>query len=57
MYRENEPVMKRNEVILIDLPSNLSIIEADDKFLHNYKYLLATNQKQKNTGGLANMLT
>ena len=50
-----------NNAILNDLPDELHTIEADDKIPNNCKCLLATiqtaqNQRQTNTGGLANFL-
>ena len=62
MYAENEPVSGRNEVVLNNLPGQLYIIRADDKIPDNCKYplamiLAAQNQKQTNTGGLANRLS
>ena len=53
--------MKRNDVVLNDLPCELYTVEADDKIPDNCKYPLATiqvahDQKQTNTGGLAKLL-
>ena len=61
MYAENETAMKKNESVLNELPSELYTIEANSKFSHNCKYLLALiqaakNQKQTNTGGLSKLL-
>ena len=61
MYAENETAMKKNESVLNELPSELYTIEANGKFSHNCKYLLALiqaakNQKQTNTGGLSKLL-
>ena len=61
MYAENEPAMKKNNVVLNDLPGELYTIEADDKIPDNCKYPLATiqaaqNQKQTKTGVLAKFL-
>ena len=61
MYAENEPAMKRNEVVLNELPGELYIIEANDKISDNCKFPLALiqvaqNQKQANTGNLAKLL-
>ena len=61
MYAENEPAMKRNDVVLKDLPGEFYAKEAGDKIPDNFKYPLATvqaaqDQKQTNTGGLANLL-
>ena len=55
MYLENEPVMKRNEAVLNDLPGKLYTIKANDKIPDNCKYPLliiqaTQNQKQTNTG-------
>ena len=44
MYAENEPAMKRNDVVLNDLPGELYTIDSDDKIPDNCKYLLATIQ-------------
>ena len=41
MYAENEPAMKRNEVVLNELPGELYIIEANDKISDNCKFPLA----------------
>ena len=62
MYAENEPVIGRNEVVFNNLPGQLYTIGADDKIPDNCKYplamiLAAQNQKQTNTGGLANCLS
>ena len=53
--------MKRNDAVLSDLPDKIYTMEADDKILDNFKYLVAAiqaaqNQKQTNTGGLAKFL-
>ena len=42
--------MKRNEVVLNDLPCELYAINANDRIP------AAENQKQTNTGGLVNLL-
>ena len=60
MYAENEPAMKRNDV-LNDVPGELYTIEADDKIPDNCKYTLTTihaiqDQKQTNIGGLARLV-
>ena len=41
MYMENEPVMKRNDAFLNDLPGELYTIEANDKIPDNCKYPMA----------------
>ena len=61
LYGENKPAMKRNEVVLNDLPSKRYIIEANDKIPGNCKQPLALiqaaqNQNQTNIGGLAKLL-
>ena len=61
MYTENGPAMKRNEVILNELPGELYTIEANDEIPDDCKYPLvltqaAQNQKQINTGDLAKLL-
>ena len=44
MYAENEPAMKRNDVVLNDLPGELYTIDSDDRIPVNCKYSLATIQ-------------
>ena len=61
MYVENEPTMKRNEVVLNNLTGELYTTKTNDKIPNNCKYpsafIQATqNQKQTNTGGLAKLL-
>ena len=61
MYVENEPTMKRNEVVLNNLTGELYTTKTNDKIPNNCKYPLAfiqatQNQKQTNTGGLAKLL-
>ena len=61
MYAQNEPAMKRNEVVLNELPGELYIMEVNDKIPDNCKYPLtliqaAQNQKQTNTAGLAKLV-
>ena len=41
MYGENEPAMKKNKVVLNDLPSELYAIEANEKIPDDCKYPLA----------------
>ena len=53
--------MKRNEVVLNELPGELYIMEVNDKIPDNCKYPLtliqaAQNQKQTNTAGLAKLV-
>ena len=61
MYAENEPAIGRNEAVLNSVPSEVYIIEADNKIPNICKYpiamiLAAQNQNQINTGGLAKLL-
>ena len=61
IYAENEAAVKRNEVVLNNLPGELYTIEVDDKIPDNCKYPLALieaaqNQKPTNTVGLAKVL-
>ena len=54
MYSENESAIKKNNIVLNDLPSEFYIIEANNKISDNCKYPLTTiqaaqNQKQINT--------
>ena len=58
---ENEPAIGRNEAVLNSIPSEVYIIEADNKIPNICKYpiamiLAAQNQNQINTGGLAKLL-
>ena len=48
MYAENEPAIKRNEAVLNEFPSELYIIEANDKIPDNCKYPLALIQAAQN---------
>ena len=61
MYAEIAPAVKRNEVVLNDLPGEFYTIEASYKIPDNCKYLetliqAAQNQKQTKTEGLAKLL-
>ena len=61
MFAENEPAMKRNKAVLNKLSGKTYTIEANYKIPENRKYTLglkivAQNQKQTNTGGLAMLL-
>ena len=58
MYVENKLALKRNEVVLNDLPGGLYTVEVNEKIPDNYKYPLATMKepKQTDTGGLAKLL-
>ena len=54
MYAENESDIKRNEVVLNELPGEHCIVETNDKIPDSCKYLLvlmqaSQNGKQKNT--------
>ena len=54
VYAENEPAMKRNEIVLNDLRRQHCTIKAIDKILGNCKFPLGLiqavqNQKQTNT--------
>ena len=48
MYAENEPAMKRNKVVLKDLPGELYTIEANDKITSTCKYPLALTEAAQN---------
>ena len=48
MYPENEPAMKTNDTVLIDLPGELYTIESHDKISDNCKCPLATLQAAQN---------
>ena len=48
MYAENEPAIKRNEAVLNEFPSELYIMEANDKIPDNCKYPLALIQAAQN---------
>ena len=57
----NESAVKRNELVLNDLPDNPHTKEATDKIPDDFKYPLAKiqavqNQKQTNKGGLGKSL-
>ena len=61
IYAENTPAMKRDEVVLNELPGEPYTIEANDKIPDNCKYPLALiqaaqNQRQRKTRGLAKLL-
>ena len=61
IYAENEPAMKRNAVVLNNLPGELYTIKANDKIPDSCKYPMALiqaaqNQKETGTGGLAILL-
>ena len=56
MYAENTAAMKRDDVVLNELPGEPYTIEANDKIPDNCQYSLALiqaaqNQKQRNTRG------
>ena len=48
MNAENEPAMKRNKVVLKDLPGELYTIEANDKITSTCKYPLALTEVAQN---------
>ena len=48
MYAESEPAIKRNDVVLNDLPDEVYTIEAHDKISDNCKFPLATIQAAQN---------
>ena len=61
MYAENETAIGRNKAVLNNFRGELYTIEADNKNLDNCKYplamiIVAQNQKQTITGGLAKLL-
>ena len=61
MYAENETAIGRNKAVLNNFRGELYTIEVDDKNPDNCKYplamiIVAQNQKQTNTGGLAKLL-
>ena len=42
MYAENEPVTKRNDAVLNDLPGEVYTVDVDDEIPGNFKYPLVT---------------
>ena len=61
VYAENESAMKKNEVVLLNLPGESYTIKANIKFTDCCKHSLAAiqavqNQKEANTGSLAKLL-
>ena len=61
MYAENEPAMKRDKIVLNDLPGQRCTRLTNDKVLDNSKYSLtliyaAQNQNQTSTSVNAKML-
>ena len=61
VYAENESAVKRNEVVLLDLPGESYTIKTNRKFTDCCKYSLAAiqavqNQKEANIGSLAKLL-
>ena len=49
IYAENEAARKRDEAVLIDLPSHLYTKEVDEKITDHFKHQLVTTQACQNT--------
>lgn len=49
IYAENDAARKRDEAVLIDLPSHLYSKEADEKITDDFKHPLVTTQASQNT--------